>query len=50
MSQLTRAERLILILLLAVVAGISIGRFRQFFTIQNNVPAPLESAEKSEKP
>jgi hypothetical protein len=50
MSHLTRAERLILILLLALVAGVSAWRFYRFFRIQNNFPSPLESQEKTEKP
>lgn len=50
MSHLTRAERLMLLFLLAVVAGVSVWKYYRFFTIQNHFPAPLESPENSEKP
>lgn len=49
MTHLTRAERLILILLLAAVVAISAWRFHRYYRIQNNFPSPLESEEKAEK-
>ena len=50
MPNLTRTERLILILLLVLVAGFAAWRFYHFFRIQNNFPSPLEPEEKAEKP